>query len=254
MSGYPRRRQGSNVNRINSSRYSGRTRKTPFKKSTSFKKRPYTRSVVSNRSKSAVTTSMLKSMMSKISERKFVDFFLGDTNMVTGGVLYSLSTIATGNDFTNRIGRQIDVQNVTLRVVSYQSTSNAGGTIVIGTTVRVLLVWDEQPNLVLASTADLFFTGASGNIDSTSMMNLNNRARFHILADEFFDLSNTAGVSFHQFNVYRNINKKTEYAGTAANTNTISTGGLCLVILDTNGASMTPCAYSFNARVIFTDP
>lgn len=144
-----------------------------------------------------------------------------------------------GTDMTNRIGRKILIKSFHIRgFVNSEITNNATAT---GNTlpqhVRMMIVWDTQPNGFPLTLAELLVSNDSG-----SQLNLNGRDRFKILCNKEwvldpFHFSNAAGNSFcssvNQIKLVKKYKKcNLEVVFNAVNGGTISdisTGALMMV-------------------------
>lgn len=201
-------------------------------------------------------------------EIKFVDKLMTTTNFVTAatpptaiGVL-NLSQGAAG---FNRIGQKIILKSIRVRgnVTNILTTTQDIG--------RIIVVYDHQANAALPLWTDLIgavnVTGAAGT-SAYDGVQLANRERFIVLADEQFNLpavTNTAGVltnlAFPQeknpsmFNFDRFIRLKdlqTHFnnvnGGTFAD---IQTGSLNIFVVSQNNSNAW--AFTYSVRVRFDD-
>ena len=149
-----------------------------------------------------------------------------DTSLNQQPVL--LNNPITGTDATNRLGRKINIRSYLLRICA-RLTEAAGATgeqsLVSGISqcVRVVVVWDKQPNGGIALANQVFSDVSSvaagdpqneAEITSAAVMQLNNRDRFVVLSDDRANLSCT-GASEHTFEIRRNVNLETVYSAIA---------------------------------------
>jgi len=183
-------------------------------------------------------------------ERKLIDTVVTDSAMDTTGTVTLLNGCATGTDFTNRIGRKINVKSILVRGLAEPQD---------GTTVarflRWMLVLDTQPNGALATITDILTTSTS-----LSPLNLNNRDRFKVLVDKQMlngggDTTATQAFSDRNSSIthkYKKCNFDTIYDGTGATIADIQSGALLLVTIGSaaagSGSDMT-----YYARVRFVD-
>lgn len=130
-----------------------------------------------------------------------------------------LNNISSGTDACQRLGRKVNIRSFMLRVTAYLAPTSGVDMTPLGGSqgVRVVVVLDKQSNGSTPTTSDVFFdptictTAAAANITSSaSMMQLNNRDRFLVLADERAMLS-PYGKATHTFEVRRNVNIETVY-------------------------------------------
>jgi len=149
----------------------------------------------------------------KTEERKVIDVAPGTLVADTTGTITALNLVATGTDFTNRIGRKILMRSIYIRyrVNNFDNSS-------VNNCSRVILVSDMQTNGALPAITDVLDT-----IHAESQVNLNNRDRFRIIWDKIhaigqFDTTATqaiagsptihVGKSRHVFNKHRKAYRK----------------------------------------------
>jgi len=136
-----------------------------------------------------------------------------------------LNNITQGSDATQRIGRKIqiksfrvqisatlsDIQDVALQQNAAVPPGTTGTNDPQGQaqTARVVIVWDKQSNGMQAMSSDVF-VNMNGTTDSASHMQLNNRDRFVILADERKTIGSN-GNSVVSFDIYKECDLTTIY-------------------------------------------
>lgn len=182
-------------------------------------------------------------------EQKVIDTASANYALDTTGSVTLVSGVATGTDFTNRIGRKVVWKSIQLR----------GFWIPVDATVsnnlcRVCLVWDSQPNGALPAITDIF-QQALGN----SMLNLNNRDRFKMVMDKQFIAAEYAATGqavpgTGHIKAFRKLNGlETIFDGTTAAIGDIQSGAMLLVTL---GSQATAAAHTLTAavRMRFCDP
>ena len=96
-------------------------------------------------------------------EKKSVSLGIANYACNSTGSVTALNLVATGTDFTNRIGRKINIKSVFIRGWVFPEDNDT-----LQQMARVMLVWDEQPNGALAAVTDILDT-----VDSSSQLNLN---------------------------------------------------------------------------------
>lgn len=182
-----------------------------------------------------------------------------------------LNIINSGTDACQRLGRKVNPRSFMLRVgaqIDDSAVATPTGSNPVGSeqTVRVVVVLDKQPNGQIAVAGDVFMdptqlanTGAGPNdrllyTASSSFMQLNNRDRFVVLADEKVNLS-VYGHSHHQFEIRRNINLETIYSASVGNNSTpaqISSGTILVFFLGDEYANTGAAApFSPNPAVAY---
>lgn len=166
---------------------------------------------------------------------------LGGTN---SGAFTILNQITNGSGLQLRIGNQIAMKSV-----YYQYVLNFG-TGPVPNAIRHMLVWDKQPNQAAALTGDVLASNQStANTDYITVpMNLTNRDRFVILADERTTLSPN-GDQIRFISGFRKINQRSDYPVT----NLPSTGALLLCFFsDETVTANEPTVYG-NWRLRYID-
>lgn len=130
-----------------------------------------------------------------------------------------LGLVSTGAGAWNRIGRKVCTNSLYIRGVFdiHNGTTGAPNPDV----VRILVVYDRSPNGTQALYGDVIkATAADGTtVSSTALdgMNLDNRDRFKILADQFFAMpavanSTTAPGSQYQQGLYGGSNNQLSFS------------------------------------------
>jgi len=187
-------------------------------------------------------------------ELKVVENAVASATISTTGanpVAYNL--VAQGTDFTNRVGRVINMSSILFRyfITPENTASNSEGEI-----VRILLVYDMQSN----STTIPAITDVLNASDVLSGVKLDNRDRFKILYDKRTAMR---GVTFTAAAVtggdpqpffkekFFKVNLDTVYSGTGGTIGNIATGSLLLFFVGNVGSTNTLTHY---CRVRFTDP
>ena len=90
-------------------------------------------------------------------ELKTIDNQVGLAPTQTGSSVSLLNGVATGTDYTNRIGRKIILKSILLRCSMYNDTTTSDPN---GDVVRVLVVSDSQTNGAAPSVGDILQTAA----------------------------------------------------------------------------------------------
>jgi len=165
-------------------------------------------------------------------ESKYVDIGPFASVADTTGAIVLLNGAALGDDATDREGRQTYATSVHIQgILTPTDTTNND------TLCRMLLVWDKAPNGVAPTFGELM-TAA----DPVMQLNLNNRARFTVLADKRWalgarDLATAgnkvaSGQASHVVNIFRKLkNLKTQWMGTGATIASIQSGALYLFMV-----------------------
>lgn len=152
--------------------------------------------------------------------------------------LYLLNGISTGTGPSNRIGTKIKMKSVDIRLEFRVNSPERGSDSTPGA-VGYMLVLDTQPNGATFAYSDLFTTLGS-EFFATSMINLNNRSRFKILARGMKALggySNTGDLIYSggpfavTFKKHKRLYRQVQYQGIDSSIASISSNALYLILL-----------------------
>lgn len=186
-------------------------------------------------------------------ERKVVDTTAAVYQANATGSVTLLNGIATGTDYTNRIGRRVNIVAIQGRGLLFPETAALAGP----QAVRCLIIEDMQTNGVIATPSDIF-----NELSPFTFLNLNNRERFKVHWDKqyvFGSSSTTATQTYsvppqtHQFNVYKKVNIPMVFEGTAATIGSVSSGALYFVTLGSVVAGTQDVNVAAAFRVRFID-
>lgn len=184
-------------------------------------------------------------------ELKTIDVDTALTAVSQAGALQLLNGIATGTDFTARIGRKIIMKSLFFRAHFFPSATVDSPT---GTFVRLLIFYDCQSNSAAPIVGDVLTIGAYD-----SPMNLNNRDRFKVIYDKFINMSATdytAGALTtgdpipKQLQKYKKLNMEVVFSGIGATVASIQTGSVYALLIAS--ADLTVAADSY-FRIRFMD-
>lgn len=148
-----------------------------------------------------------------------------EQNLFNNSAVQSLVRTATGTTSITRIGNEITITSINIYIEVYATTPSATG--VLKNTGRLFLVYDKQPNGVMATFANI-------NDSATTpfgFRNLNNRMRFKTLWDSgLFSISdNTGNKDYHHcWSVFMNTSLPVGYSTSGSNMTDIQTGNLML--------------------------
>jgi len=181
-------------------------------------------------------------------EQKVVDTVSANYALDTTGSVTLVNGVATGTDFTNRIGRKVVWKSVQIRGLWLPADATVSNNL-----CRICLVWDTQPNGALPAISDIF-NQALGN----SMLNLNNRDRFKMIMDKQFIAAEYSAVGqavpgTGHIKAFRKLSGlETIFDGTTNAIGDIQSGSLLLVTL---GTQPTASSHVLTAavRCRFTD-
>lgn len=165
-----------------------------------------------------------------------------------------LNGVATGTDYNARIGRQTKMKSIYLRVTfEYRTLSGA-----IGDFIRMLVIYDRQPNGVALTAANVLQGGSY--IDP---INLDNRDRFSVIADKMMTfnpvqystaLPSGGNPANKHVKIYKKMNLTTQYSGTGATVGSIQTGSVYIILLGANYAAGNEMIRTdYYSRIRFVD-
>lgn len=183
------------------------------------------------------------------SELKVVDTTTaGVIPVAQAGSVTLLNGVATGTDYTSRIGRKIVLKSILMRFFFFDTTTTSNGD-----NVRIIIFYDCQTNAAAPAVTDVINVA-----DPLQPMNLNNRDRFLILKDKMITYNPgvyaanvlTGGNPVNKsWKTYKKMSKETIFGGTGATVGSIQSGGLFLLLISTNAQGNL----NYNARVRFLD-
>lgn len=174
--------------------------------------------------------------------------YAGATNSI-----FLINQIQQGDDIFNRIGRKINIKSLTLKINVFPSANQwmvnpvAAPNELLSTTVRVMIVFDSQINNVTSislkdvlrvqDTNTYATMGQSSGAYIDASPNLDNRDRFTIISDKWFNVGNvSAGPGAGVLKIYKKFKKSGLPIIYSGNTGiSISTGGIWVIVGGNNG-------------------
>lgn len=192
----------------------------------------------------------VKRAMLGLAEKKALDTVSGVFACDTTGTISLISGIATGNDYTMRIGRK-----TTITAVQMQGYVAPFDTFTNDCLCRIMLVWDKQPNGVLPAISAVL-----SQATSVSFINLDNRDRFRVISDTRIMLGRvdtTATQAFsssypEEFHIYKKVNLVTIYDGSSNLIGDINSGALYLLTIGSSAVGTGGIA-TVSTRIRFND-
>lgn len=187
------------------------------------------------------------------SELKTIDSGAATITAVGAGAAGSvvlLSGVATGTDFTNRVGRKILMNKFLFRASAYPISTTTSP---IGDVLRLMLVYDTQSNGALPAIADVLQAASY-----QSPMNLNNRDRFKVLWDQFCSIgANTYAAGAltagspepKHMDFFQNGRWEEIFSGTTNAVTDITSGTIFLLAITQSGT----VRLEYNSRIRFND-
>lgn len=188
-------------------------------------------------------------LLGSINEKKVVDTAPSSYVCDTTGSVTLLNGVATGTDFTDRIGRKIMLKSVYVRG---RIAPVDGGT--SNSLARVMIVYDMQANGAAPAITDILKTATSQD-----QLNMNNRDRFRVIMDKQFPVGGvdtTVGYAqapcIFQVKKFKRLNLETLYSGTTNAIASIATGALFMVTIG-DVAAGSGATFNGSVRVRFMD-
>lgn len=183
-------------------------------------------------------------------DAKYVDIASATYGNDTTGSITHFSIVPTGTTVNSRIGKAFQVTSFECKGTIYN------GSTATYNKARCLLVWDYQPNKVLAGITDILDTA-----NSTSLKKRENASRFKIIRDWNFDLVGNSttmdSTAMENFDQYVRLPKDCVATCTAADTtgaigNRV-TGALLFVTVGNVASGTASAATTFTGRINFKD-
>lgn len=185
-------------------------------------------------------------------ELKTIDGGTSSTNNPSAGIVTLLNGVATGTDYTNRVGRKTIMKSILFRLSLVPNASATNGS--VGDVLRVMLIYDCQTNGAAPAVSDVLQGGTLNN-----PMNLTNRDRFKIISDKFLTMGSfvlaassltTGSPRPVQLKIYKKMNLEMIFSGTGNTVGSIQTGGLFLLLISLNNQITTSV---WDTRIRFID-
>ncbi len=172
-------------------------------------------------------------------ETKIIDTTLSPSSIDNSGTIVSLTSVAQGLDYNNRIGDSIKLQRIQIRSKILMNTTSTGSV------MRVILFRDLYQN----GTAPTF-TNLLGGAGTLNPINWLLKDRFAILADELLFLSpNGQDGAVSEIDLQHEGHVK--YIGTSSSSGSNGFGSVYLAALSDESTNLPQL--SFHCRVTFTD-
>lgn len=200
-----------------------------------------------------------------VPEKKFLDNATINSPVGNTGGLLLLNGLSQGTSSITRIGQQVTWKSFHLKFYldGRSINSSTPNTYDWTSHVRIMVIWDVQPNGATPIASDVLDNAAT-SVALVSSLNKANGARFRILFDRRYHVQHTwytttptltlgqPGSIYDE--VYLKMNQITHYANTSTGlVSDIKTGALWLMaISDTATADEQPY-FTFYTRLRYTD-
>lgn len=183
------------------------------------------------RKKGNYVAKVVNKILAKRFEDRYHDIFgFLDTGTLGNYDSQLLNGIGQGSGDFQRVGNEVCNQYAMLKFnIEYPDTTNR---------VRLMVVWDKQPNAAAPTPQDLF-TYPAQPVDS--FLNPDSKARFHVLKDVLSSGGTAGGPATKAYNWKINLRKKTTLYKLGNDTITsIQTNALWVICMSDSGISPNP--------------
>ncbi len=177
-------------------------------------------------------------------EEKVLEVDYTSTTFTTAGTVISLSTVAQGTDYNQRVGNSIKIQSIDLRYRIFMNTTSGN------TVVRVILFRDLDGYGTAPTPSILMANGIGTTTAPLAEKNFLNRKRFSILYD-YIDTLSPQGERGYATHVHIPHEGHILYLGSTAAAASNGKGSLYLLVLSDESTNSPSLA--FQSRVVFTD-
>lgn len=192
-------------------------------------------------------------------ELKFFDTYSGAAVAVgAAGTITNncLNIIPQSDGQSGRVGRSVTVKAVYMK--GFVNLASQATAVAATDTMRVIIYLDKQANGAAATAGNILAVLPGGAVDFLSFRNLENSARFQILAEKKFDITamaGPAGVSTGAREISFNLAKKCNIPITWDST--AATGALTTVRSNNIGVlcinQVTSATIEYNCRLRYSD-
>lgn len=198
----------------------------------------------SGKIKKKMVSSLIKQIASSNVEIKHFDQSSAAAISVSG-LLVNVSDITRGDDVTQRIGNQVSIKNIHLKVTWTLGTNATAQR------VRTMIVVDKQGfnTPVVTDIIDTSFVGGGGGYSSIGYYYWDYRKRFKVIYDHVSCLTSSGSNQTIHLDRKASLNLKSQYIG--ASTTFTNQVYLLFIADDSNVLDFPACYYS--TRITFTD-
>jgi len=192
-----------------------------------------------------------------IPEKKIVDV-TANTAVADTGYIALLNGLSQGTSVITRVGQKIVIKSIDVRLKCSGQPPGATPT-AYANWLRVLIVWDSQPNGALPPVSDIIEDLTTGT-GIVSPAYKNYLSRFKILWNRVFDLVNVSAAAGSTFGMggsdkyFSKTNLLTSYAdSTNGDITDIITGALYFVAVGAHSAAANYPTVEYYSRLRFYD-
>jgi len=193
-----------------------------------------------------------KALAATDQEMKFID--TNFTELVILDAIGSPATIdavnfiAEGTTDQTRIGRRAKMISLYLQFQMDRDGADA----LLTTYIRLIILWDKQPNGSLPSWQNILKSQGTANtkVEMLAPNNLANSKRFDTLLDKRFVLGSNGFLEGKTWKKYMRLNRTTQYNGAGATIAQIATGSLILAFASSNVANFPTVSGTARLRFV----
>lgn len=187
--------------------------------------------------------------MRQTSELKYADIQQHQTDVIDVGTFVLLNGIGQGSEAYNRVGRQILMRQLDLKL-SFTQQNGA----VNAQQLRYMVVYDRQTNGAIFTNTNLLDNSVALLWWTRKNTNPDNRDRFEILLDRTIQVNpNLLEASAPVFDHHMRLNLPAQFSGAGATVASITTGSLYLVFFDQAPLGLINIKTSFAGRLHYLD-
>lgn len=194
-------------------------------------------------------------------ELKVFDTAVATYNVNSTVVFTSLCIPQLGSDMNNRIGRKINLKTVQIRGflrIGSAAIQPPAQSEVAAQFIRMILVWDSQPNGAVPTAIQLLNTAVP-----ESQLNLDGRDRFKVIRDKMYTLGpyvfDSASSTYNTertavpVKIFKKINLESIFSTSTGVVADITSGNLLIMWLGTGTGINGPSEFTGSYRVRFDD-
>lgn len=171
----------------------------------------------------------------------------GATTMTTGMTV--LNVLGSGTGYSERLGNKVSNQSLAVEADFALAQTDASAAV-----IRVLVIYDRQPNGAFPAIADLLSNNSSATVTFNSAISIPYRDRYAVLRDTQLPLDPGSGLSRH-FECYIKRPLQSSFKSTAyTDVRDIGAGALYLVAFYVQLYGTTvPTISNVHSRLRYTD-
>lgn len=159
--------------------------------------------------------------------------------------LTEVNCIPQGATVANRIGNKVVIKSLHLKL-------NIAAAAAVQSTVRVMCVYDKQPNGAFPAIVDILQDQPAGVGTAMGGLNISNKSRFQVLRDQFVAVDAAQGL-LYPLNMYMKGRWECEYGANAGNIGDFRTGSIYVVVFSCYAAGGNASVTQINCRSRYYD-